>query len=1031
MITHQLDARMKRMLQDLIDHQARRVVMVEGIERAPRGGAFAPFKNMDTWGEDSWQDFRFSLRIPDGFCDMPVLRVKTGREGGWDALNPQFVVRVNGRVEQAFDVNHTVLLLRGKAGDRFDVVLNGYCAPLKGDETLPYLKLTLEDINQNLMGLYYDLSVPYQAAMLVPPGERERETTLETLNRALDMLDLRRPHSEAFDCSVKAAREYLAKEYYAPRAKLAPVAVADCVGHTHIDVAWLWDLYQTRHKAVRSFSTVLNLMQRYPEYKFMSSQAALYDMVKTDEPELYGRIREAVARGQWEVEGGMWVECDCNVTGGESLVRQFLYGQEFFVKEFGKKSRILWLPDVFGYSAALPQIMKKSGIDYFMTTKLSWSEFNLSPYDTFQWKGIDASQVLTHFSPSREYFEAGQGEGHEGLSHYTTYNAMITPSQIAGGWKRFQQKALDDEFLVSFGYGDGGGGPTDWMLENARRMSAPMPATPSVRMQHARPFFEELEKRVKDDPRLPTWSGELYLEYHRGTYTAIGKNKRNNRKMELLLREVELWGAMAQKQTGFAYPHEQMRNIWREALTLQFHDILPGSSIKKVYDDSDKMYAEMFEKLYALRDEMLSALAARCPGDIALFNSLSASRDDVVWFDAPEWVNSLVDEKGARYPVQRDGGKCCAFVRGLAPMCATPMWFDKEVTPAEAVKADEHGFDTPFFKGAFDGSMRITSLVVKENGREVCPDGQTLNRIVCYENKPHNYDAWDVNIYYDRRQWPVDAVSSVELISSGPVLSRLRVKYGYMDSTIDQDVVVYHDLNRIDFETQVDWREKQYMLKAHFPVDAVYTDAVCDIQYGNVKRPVHKNTSWDVARFEICAHKWADVGEDDFGAALMNDCKYGYSIDEGDMALTLLKSSVYPNEAGDQETHRFTYSFMPHEHSWREANVPLMAYQLNVPVTAARASGGQGKRPASFAAVEQPNVVIEAVKPALDGNGIIVRAYENFGRRALNVRVQLDETPREAVECNMLEEPLESANVTGGALVFDLKPYEIKTFRLI
>ena len=309
-------------------------------------------------------------------------------------------------------------------------------------------------------------------------------------------------------------------------------------------------------------------MDRYPEYCFMSSQPALYDFIKQDEPELYDRISQRIKEGRWEVEGGMWVEADCNLTGGESLVRQFLFGQRFFEQEFGKRCRVLWLPDVFGYSAALPQLMKLAGIDYFMTTKLSWSEYNLTPYDTFIWKGIDGSRVLTHFSPAREYFENGRGAGHDGLTYYTTYNALLQPSQIAGGWKRFQQKGLDDHYAVVYGYGDGGGGPTDWMLEQARRMDTPMLNTPVVKLNKARAFFEELELRVSGNSRLPVWSGELYLEYHRGTYTAQGHNKRNNRLAELMLRSLEIRSLQAQN-CGMEYPKEIINAVWKDVLTLQ------------------------------------------------------------------------------------------------------------------------------------------------------------------------------------------------------------------------------------------------------------------------------------------------------------------------------------------------------------------------------------------------------------------------------------------------------------------------------
>ena len=1030
MLLHQLGDRAERMLKELKQLAVRKSEPVRDITICRRGEEVGrPFVNGDVWAEDGeWWNFSFSMEAPADFGDRVILRIQTGREDEWEAVNPEFLARVNGTIWQAFNTKHTTMeFSRGAA---HTVELQGYSAPALPGQRPPILRLTIEDRHAQLEQLVYDLSVPYEAAMLLPEGERERELTLESISQALDLLDLRSPHNEAFDASVQRAREHIRTHYYAKRTALPAVAVAECVGHTHIDVAWLWDLYQTRHKVARSFSTVLRLMEKYPEYRFMSSQAALYDMVQQDEPELFERIRERIREGRWEVEGGMWVEADCNLAGGESLVRQFLVGQEFFQRNFGVTCRILWLPDVFGYSAALPQIMKLAGIDYFMTTKLSWSEFNLSPYDTFLWKGIDGSEVLTHFSPSRPFLV--ENSPLKSLPHFTTYNTMLSPDQIAGGWQRFQQKGLDDHFLVAYGYGDGGGGPTEEMLETARRMEAPLPGTPVVQHAHARPFFEALEARVKGDPHLPKWSGELYLEYHRGTYTAMARNKRSNRKIELLLREVELWSAYAERQMGAAYPAAQLGEIWKDVLTLQFHDILPGSSIQKVYEDSAAMYARRFEELEALRDEAIRALSGAVAGDIAVFNSLSHERDDIVWFDAPNGVVSLRDAEGRLYPVQIVEGRACAFVRGMRPMTGTPLWFsNREAGPeaTAAVTADERGFETPLFAGVFDERMHIAGLWDKAAGRQVVKPGEALNKLVCYENKPHNFDAWDVNIYYDRRHWEVSDVESARVISAGPVLALLRVTRRYMASRIVQDIYVYRDLPRIDFDTRVDWREKQYLLKAHFPVDVFYNEATYDIQYGNIRRATHKNTSWDVARFEVCAHKWADVSEAGYGVALLNDCKYGHSIDESGMALTLLKSSVEPNPEADQEAHRFVYSLMPHAGGWREAGAADMAYRLNVPAFAAKAAGKNGAL-APFATVDAPNVTIESVKGAQDGDGVIVRLYECFGMRCC-VRLALGFAPKEASVCDLLERPIEeSLDRDGERVTFNLKPYEIKSIRL-
>ena len=1031
---HQLDARVRKIIADLRGLRIRKRTMIENVEIAPRNSKdFVPFENGGLWAQkqgDNWYDFRFTVKVPEDYRGQVRLSMLTGMEGEWEATHPQVVVWVNGKIEQAFDTRHTELGLQktAKPGETFDIFMQAYHLGANGAAGIKLARMSLSviDVMDDVQQLYYDFSVPHQAALMLPDGNRDRELTLRTLSDAINLLDLRVPFSESFHASIQAARDFMSENYYKPLENVEPEAIADAIGHTHIDVAWLWDIYQTRHKAVRSFSTMLKLMEQYPDFKFMSSQPQLYQFVKEDAPEVFERIKEAVKRGQWEPEGGMWVEADCNLSGGEALVRQFLYGNEFFETEFGKRSKVLWLPDVFGYSAALPQILKKSKIDYFLTSKLSWSEFNLSPYDTFMWKGIDGSEVLTHFTPSRDF----GGDANTDLAYFTTYNSMLNPSQVKGGWQRFQQKGVDNHYIMSYGFGDGGGGTTEAMIENARRMKNPVAQMPAVKQTFSRDFFEQLEKRVEGKKNLPKWSGELYLEYHRGTYTSQGRNKKNNRKLEIALRDVEFWRTLAEKK-GVSYPQDELREIWRSMLTLQFHDILPGSSIHKVYTDSNETYADLFKRVGKLRAEAMDALMKDAAGDQVFFNSLSHERNDVVWFDAPEGVTYLKNVKGDLFPVQRVEGKCVSFVKGLVPMGATHMWYvyDKEA-PAR-VHACEKCFETPFFKGAFNDMGEIVSLFDKENNREVVKKGEALNKIVHYENRPHNYDAWDINIYYDEKRWDMDKLISVEKIAEGPVVSIVRMKYLTSMSTITQDVIFYADLKKIDFKTHVDWKEPHGLLKAHFPVDVFYNDAQFDIQYGNVKRATHKNTSWDVARFEVCAHKWADVSEPGYGVAIMNDCKYGYSVDENGIALTLLKSATDPDPTADQEEHEFTYAIYPHAGDWRCANVPKAAYEMNIPVAAEKAENGDNASVAEmFASVDSENVMIETVKGALHGEGTILRMYECFGKRT-NVTLTVKVPFEKAIFTSLMEDDENEAKFEGDKLTLTMKPYEIVTIRLV
>ena len=454
------------------------------------------------------------------------------------------------------------------------------------------------------------------------------------------------------------------------------------------------------------------------------------------------------------------------------------------------------------------------------------------------------------------------------------------------------------------------------------------------------------------------------------------------------------------------------------------------------------MYQDAWSGAEAICSAALEVLSAKADGDLFAVNSLSSVRDDVIWFSAPEGVRALKDPNGQISPVQYVEGKACAYVKGLPPMSGKAFCYvtDHPGVQEEGcfsrndpenclVRAGSSGFETPFFTGVFDASMRIISMTDRRNGRELCKPGQALNRIVCYENRPHNYDAWDINIYYDRRSWEVTDVQSVTVISEGPVLTCLRVHYRFNRSDIWQDLIFYRDLDRVDFVTTVDWREAHYMLKAHFPVDVFYNEATYDIQYGNVKRPAHKNTSWDAARFEVCAHKWADVSEADYGFSLMNDCKYGYSVDEDSMALTLLKSSTYPNPEADQERHFFTYSIMPHTGDWRAAGIPAAAYRLNIPVITVpgrnRSSSSSDLPP--FVQTDRDNVIVETVKRQMDGEDTIIRVYECYGARSEAV-MTFGFTPRSVKTANLMEDVLGEIVPEGNQIRFFIRPYEILTF---
>lgn len=1001
----------------------------------------------DRWGgKDRHYWFKTEVTIPEKFDGRTVVyEVRTGREADWDALNPQFLLYINGQLVQGLDVNHREVILseNAKAGEVYHIVLHAYSGMKEG---LVGLKSSLAVLDREVEKVYYNIKVPLEVAEQLEAEAKTRIDILNFLNDAVNMLDLRKPGSEAFIASVRAANQFLEREFYEKYCGSEAVT-AVCVGHTHIDVAWLWTIAQTREKAARSFATVLNLMRQYPEYVFISSQPQLYKFIKEDHLEIYQEIKERIREGRWEAEGAMWLEADCNLASGESLVRQILFGTRFFEREFGVKNKILWLPDVFGYSAALPQILKKSGIEYFMTTKISWNEYNKMPYDTFKWRGIDGTEVLTHFITTQDAQAASK-------SHATTYNGNLVPSQVIGAWRRYQQKDLSNEVLISYGYGDGGGGATKEMLENARRMSRGIPGCPKVKLAKARDFFEKLAQSVAGKKRLPTWVGELYLEYHRGAYTSMARNKRYNRKSEFLYQDAELLAVIAKIAAGAGeYPQDQLNRGWETILLNQFHDILPGSSIKEVYEDSQQAYLKVLAEGRSLVDNALADITEKIDlagPSVAVFNQLSFSRGDLVEIDLPDQYNAV--------EIRDSRGKLMQTQISEAPSIdghpQRKVLFYAEGVPAKGYKSFQVHFMTgaaqhapgnganglrvsaqklenQYFTVKLDADCNIISLFDKQNHREVLQPGYKANLLQAFEDKPYNWDAWDINIYYQEKCWEINEVESAAVIETGPLRATLRITRRFLDSTLTQDIRIYSQIPRLDFVNRIDWREKQILLKTAFPVDFHADKATYEIQYGNLERPTYWNTSWDYARFEVCAHKWADLSEEGYGVSLLNDCKYGHDIKDGVMRLTLLKSAVEPNVDADREVHRFTYSLFPHAGSWKQAGTVEMAYSLNCPMYAKLSEAHPGQLPSEFslAKVDQPNVIMEVVKKAEDSDDLIIRMYECYNRRTL-AKLDFFFELAGVWECDLMENELGPVDYNQNSFRFEIKPYEIKTFKL-
>jgi len=895
---------------------------------------------------------------------------------------------------------------------------------------------SLKVLDRKTEKYYYDLEVPYQSARLLNTEDQAYITIIQALNESLNLLDMRKEGSKEYYQSLEKAQEYITKEFYEKYCDGEKSPIIYCVGHTHIDCAWLWTLRVTEDKAVRSFSTVLELMKEYPEYVFMSSQPQLYKYVKKNAPDVYEQIKERVKEGRWEPDGGMFVEADCNIASGEALVRQFVHGQRFFKEEFGVDNEILWLPDVFGYSAALPQILQKCGIPYFMTTKISWNEFNKMPYDTFEWEGIDGSRVLTHFVPTRDYNKAAVEGGTE-TEHFTTYNGYINPSQMKGAWARYSQKYLNEEVLCSFGFGDGGGGPTKDMLENQRRLAKGLPGMPRTKMSTAKEFFHVLDKHVTDKKYLPTWVGELYLEYHRGTYTSMARNKKFNRKAEFAYQNEEMYAMLDAQTAGGAYPEKELHEGWEVILRNQFHDILPGSSIKEVYDDSKAEYEGIFAENKALTDATLAHIAAgvKAPKhSLVVYNPNSAAAYDLVTFTVPEGMGEpAVYDGETKLAVQKTADGTYVFFAAGVPGKGYKTYIVKEeaadTTPSMEVSTEV--MENEYFKVEYNEKGQFAKIYDKKADRDILKPGKAGNVIVSYEDRPHNYDAWDVNNYYTEKSWDIDQVSAMEVVENGPVRACVKVERKYLDSTITQFIYLYHDIPRIDIKNVIDWKEHQIFVKDYFPIDVHTNEATFDIQYGNVKRDTHDNTSWDFAKFEVCHHKWMDVSEDGYGVSMLNDCKYGVGVRNGVIGMSMLKSAIHPNPEADKELHEFTYSIYPHQGGWREAGTVKQAYQINNPLTYSwkENEGGTLAPEYSLVSSDKDNAVIEVVKKAEDSDAVIVRLYECYNRRT-PVTLIFGKELTSVVECNMMEEGADPVEFTGNQATFEMKPYEIKTLKV-
>jgi len=786
---------------------------------------------------------------------------------------------------------------------------------------------------------------------------------------------------EAGRASVDKANKSLVADLESLRRRYPPTGALALTGHAHIDLAWLWPLAETRRKANRTFHTMVGLMDRHPEFRFNQSTAQLYAFLAEDDPALFARIKEKVASGQWEPIGAMWVEPDTNMPTGESFVRQLLYGQRYFERTFGRRHTVCWLPDCFGFSPALPQLLRLGGVDSFFTIKVNWSETNAMPFDLFWWEGLDGSRVLTHT------FNNSAGG----------YNAEIGARALLETWRNFRDKHHHPESLLSFGFGDGGGGPTEEMLDRQRQFAS-FPVVPSLRPVNVAEWFTDAHKAVADDSDLPVWVGEMYLELHRATLTTQGRTKHLHRRAERALITAETVSCMA-ALLG-APIAGSLEDQWRLVLRNQFHDILPGSSIREVYEQSEAELTSVVEAGDAVIADQLSKIAGALatgggePGMLV--------------------VNPDLSPRPLR--LEAEGGTALA---GDATVPGVTAVVVGDVAPAPGLSVTERTVENAGVRVTLADDGTLASVFDKESGREALADRG--NQIWAYVDKPRNWDAWDVEESYVEQGEEI-AAAEISVTETGPHRAAITIVRRFRGSEIRQTIRLWANSARIDFKTDIDWHERRILLKARFPLAIRSDHATFECANGVIQRPTHRNTSWEQAKFEVAAHRFADLSEHGYGVALLNDGKYGHHALGNELGLSLLRSPVYPDPLADEGRQSFTYALFPHKGDWLSGGVLAEAEDLNRPLLSTPVEGGVGT---SWTAVGVSGIPLglSGFKPAEDGNGMILRCYEPAGARG-TAEVALPSGWRIDGEVDLLED------ASGGA-EFHFLPFKLHSWRIV
>jgi alpha-mannosidase len=879
-------------------------------------------------------------------------------------------------------------------------------------------------------------------------GRSERQRQLDTTVKAIDFSPLDKDDQTGFDASLRQARGKL--QSLNPWLKQFTVRA---VGNAHIDMAWLWPWTETVEVVRNTFQSVLDLMREYPDFKFTMSSARTYEWMQEKYPDLFEQIKQRVKEGRWEVIGGMWVEPDLNMPDGESLVRQILVGKRYFQKNFGADIKIGWNPDSFGYNWQLPQIYKKSGIDYFVTSKLLWAtDYTKFPYRLFWWEAPDGSRLLAYF-PHEYANEFDPEQMTQDLSFYAPliYGTKVTDSP---------------QMLYLYGIGDHGGGPTRTMLDQANRLRAPDTVFPKIEFSTAKEFFAGLTRELPN-LKVPTWNDELYFEYHRGVFTTQADTKQRIRRDEELILDAEKYASLA-SLFGRTYPQDEFEFAWKNLLFDHFHDIMPGSGIAVNYLDAKRNLEDVARAGREIEHDALGEILAHVntQGDgvpVVVFNSLSWPRTEVieaeVQLPGPARRIEVVDAAGRRVEQQLlaiDSATSRArlliladtpaigyktyFVRSAAKPTDSPDAYNGRLM--QVVKVSGNTMENGSVRVKVDPQTGcITSLFDLRNQTEALAPSESDtggprtfacgNLLQAFYDKPERWDAWNIDADFEKQHWDLDKADEVKLVESGPLRAVIRVRKHFQNSTFVQDITMYADVPRVDVKMRADWHEKHILLKVAFPLSAHSDKATFEIPYGSIERPTTRNTPAEQAKFEVPAQRWADLSDAKHGFSLLNDSKYGYDVKGNVLRLSLLRSPEWPDPHADEGHHEFTYSLYPHGGNWRDAQTVRRGYELNYKLIAMRSQKHQGTLPSdhSFVGVEPDNVVLTAVKKSEDDDSLVLRFYEWAGREA-DVKLQLPAEAQSASETDLMERSVADLAVHNDTVTVHTKPYEIKTLKV-